>query len=147
MATEREAEVTWSGGLFDGSGQVSFLSSKTATDLDVTWASRTEAPEGKTSPEELIAAAHASCFAMAMSKQLKDRGGDTKELRVHATSSFEKTDAGFRITRMLLEARGKVEGIDSDAFNEAAEAAKVGCPVSNALAGNVQIELKASLES
>jgi osmotically inducible protein OsmC len=147
MAAEREAEVVWQGGLFDGSGQVSFLSSNTAKDLDVTWAARAEAPEGKTSPEELIAAAHASCFAMAFSKQLKDRGGDTKELRVHATSSFEKTDAGFRITRMLLEARGRVEGIDSDAFNEAAEAAKVGCPVSNALAGNVQIELKASLES
>lgn len=147
MATEREAEVVWSGGLFDGSGKVSFLSSNTAKDLDVTWAARAEAPEGKTSPEELIAAAHASCFAMAMSKQLKDRGGDTKELRVHATSSFEKTDAGFRITRMLLEAHGRVDGIEADAFNEAAEAAKVGCPVSNALAGNVQIELKASLES
>jgi osmotically inducible protein OsmC len=147
MAAEREAEVVWQGGLFDGSGQVSFLSSNTAKDLDVTWAARAEAPEGKTSPEELIAAAHASCFAMAFSKQLKDRGGETKELRVHATSSFEKTDAGFRITRMLLEARGRVEGIDSNAFNEAAEAAKVGCPVSNALAGNVQIELKASLES
>jgi osmotically inducible protein OsmC len=147
MATEREAEAVWSGGLFDGSGQVSFLSSNTATDLGVTWAARTEQPDGKTSPEELIAAAHASCFAMAFSKQLKDRGGEPRELRVHATSSFEKTDAGFRITRMLLEARGKVDGIDSDAFNEAAEAAKVGCPVSNALAGNVQIELKASLES
>jgi lipoyl-dependent peroxiredoxin len=147
MATEREAEAVWQGGLFDGSGSVSFLSSNTAKDLGVTWAARTEQPDGKTSPEELIAAAHASCFAMAFSKQLKDRGGDTKELKVHATSSFEKTDAGFRITRMLLEARGKVDGIESDAFNEAAEAAKVGCPVSNALAGNVQIELKASLES
>ena len=147
MTAEREAEVVWSGGLFDGSGQVSLVSSNAASDLDVTWAARAEAPQGKTSPEELIAAAHASCFAMAMSKQLKDAGGDTKELRVHATSSFEKTDAGFRLTRMLLEAHGKVEGIDSDAFNQAAEAAKVGCPVSNALAGNVQIELKASLES
>lgn len=147
MAAEREAEVVWRGGLLDGSGQVSFLSSKTATDLDVTWASRTEAPEGKTSPEEMIAAAHSSCFAMAFSKQLKDKGGDVRELRVHATSSFEKTDAGFRLTRMLLDARGKVDGVDADTFNEAAEAAKVGCPVSNALAGNVQIELKASLES
>ena len=147
MSADREAEVSWSGGLFDGAGQVSFLSSNTAKDLDVTWASRAEAPEGKTSPEELIAAAHASCFAMAFSKQLKDRGAEKPEIHVHATSSFEKTDAGFRITRMLLEARGKAAGLDADAFNEAAEAAKVGCPVSNALAGNVQIELKASLES
>ena len=147
MAAEREAEVVWSGGLLDGSGQVSLLSSKLATDLDVSWPSRTEGPEGKTSPEELIAAAHASCYAMAFSKQLVERGGDVKELRVHATSTFEKTDAGFRLTRMLLEARGKIDGIESDAFNEAAEVAKVGCPVSNALAGNVQIELKASLES
>src|SRR5687768_1264993 len=137
MATEREAEAVWQGGLFDGSGQVSFLSSNTAKDLGVTWAARTEQPDGKTSPEELIAAAHASCYAMAFSKQLVDRGGDVKDLRVHATSSFEKTDAGFRLTRMLLEARGKIEGIDADAFNEAAEAAKTGCPVSNALAGNV----------
>lgn len=147
MTAEREAEVVWRGGLLDGSGQVSFLSSSTAKDLDVTWAARTEPPQGKTSPEELIAAAHSSCFAMAFSKQLTDRGGDVKDLRVHATSSFEKTDAGFRLTRMLLEARGKVDGIDAAAFDEAAETAKLGCPVSNALAGNVQIELKASLES
>ena len=147
MAAEREAEVVWSGGLFDGSGQVSFLSSNFAKDVDVSWPARTEVPEGKTSPEELIAAAHASCFAMAFSKQLQDRGAETPEIRVHATSSFEKTDAGFRLTRMLLEARGKAPGIDAGAFNEAAEAAKIGCPVSNALAGNVQIELKASFES
>lgn len=148
MATTRSAEATWKGPLLDGGeGTVDFVSSGTVTGLGVSWPSRTEEANGKTSPEELIAAAHAACFSMALSKQVADRGGSPDELKVKATSSFEKTDAGFRLTRMHLEVVATAPSIAEADFQEAAQAAKNGCPVSNALKGNVEISLDASLNA
>lgn len=147
MATTRTARVDWKGSLFEGEGTVDLVSSGLLTGAGVSWPARTEESNGKTSPEELIAGAHAACFAMAFSKQLNDRDAAPDALRVTATSSFEKTDAGFRLTKMHLEARATAPGIEEAAFQEAANAAKEGCPVSNALKGNVEITLDAALNA
>jgi osmotically inducible protein OsmC len=145
--TERTATARWSGDLMKGSGTVHLDSSGHEPELPVTWASRTESPGGKTSPEELIAAAHAACFSMALSHGLAGDGHPPTSLTTVATSSFERTSEGMRITRMNLRVRGTVEGLDGDGFIAAARKAKEGCPVSNALKGNVEIELDAALES
>jgi osmotically inducible protein OsmC len=145
MAAERRAEAMWEGNLFEGSGRVSLVSSGVG-EFPVTWAARTEAPEGMTSPEELIAAAHAACFSMAFSNILAQNDTPPERLEVSATSSFEKTDAGFRLTKMHLDAHGTVPGIDADTFEAKANDAKVGCPVSNALVGNVEISVTANLK-
>jgi osmotically inducible protein OsmC len=141
---DSRATANWQGNLFEGSGTAS-LDSGAAGPLPVSWASRTEAASGKTSPEELIAAAHAACFSMAFSNELASAGHVATNLDTSAVASFEKTDAGFRITRMALTVRGDVPGIDGDAFGEIAVLAKDGCPVSNALAGNVEITIDAAL--
>lgn len=145
MAIERTGKAHWKGSLFEGEGTVDLTSSGLLSSAGVSWPARTEEPGGKTSPEELIAAAHAACFSMAFSKQLNDRNAAPDSLEVTATSTFEKTDAGFRITKMHLEAVATAPGIEEDAFQEAATVAKDGCPVSNALAGNVAITLDAKL--
>jgi osmotically inducible protein OsmC len=144
MSAERRAEAAWQGDLFEGSGTVT-LTSGVASGLPVTWASRTEAPGGQTSPEELIAGAHAACFAMAFSNVLAQEGNPPERLEVGATSNFAKVEEGFRITTIDLEVRGTVSGMDASEFEKHAETAKDACPVSNALKGNVQIGLKASL--
>lgn len=146
MAAERTAEVTWKGSLFEGGGTVDLVSSGLARDMPVTWASRTEAPGGKTSPEELLAAAHAACFSMALSAQLARRGNPPERLDVRATATFDKVGEGFKVTSMRLHVRGRVPGADETAFRQAAEAAKDGCPISQALKGNVPITLEAVLE-
>jgi osmotically inducible protein OsmC len=146
MSAQRRGEATWSGSLFEGSGSVSLSSSGLVNELPVTWASRTESAGGKTSPEELIAAAHAGCYAMALSNILAQQGNEPERLQVTAVSSFEKVEAGFRMTRMDLEVSGTVADIDGASFEEAAQAAKDDCPVSNALKNNVEITLKASLD-
>ena len=138
------ATSTWSGDLFSGSGTTT-LTSGAGGPFPVSWASRTEEAAGKTSPEELIAAAHAACFNMAFSNQLAQAGNPADRLDTSATATFEKTDAGFRITSMALSVEGAVPGIDADTFAELATAAKDGCPVSNALAGNVTITIDATL--
>jgi osmotically inducible protein OsmC len=125
-----------------GSGEVERVGSGTFGGLDVTWASRTEEPGGKTSPEELIAAAHASCFSMALAHALAQAGNPPEQLSTSATVTFVP---GTGITRSALEVEGKVPGIDEDAFREAAEQAKEGCPVSQALKGNVELEVMARL--
>lgn len=142
---ERQATAQWKGDLKSGSGTVRLDTSKAAPALPVSWEARTENANGKTSPEELIAAALASCFCMALSAGLGGAGHAPEQLDVRATSSFEKTDAGFRLTTMKLVVRGRVPGIDDSAFRAAAEKARTGCPVSNALANNVKIEVDASL--
>ena len=136
--------ATWNGDLFNGSGNVS-LDSGAAGPLPVSWASRTEAAEGKTSPEELIAAAHAACYSMAFSNILAGAGHVATQLDTSGVATFAKTDAGMRITTMELVVVGQVPGITAEAFAELAEEAKTGCPVSNALAGNVEITLEATL--
>jgi osmotically inducible protein OsmC len=127
----------------DGSGTIESTGSGAISGLEVTWASRSEPEEGgRTSPEELIAAAHAACFSMALSNGLAQAGTPPTELRVRATSTFVP---GEGLTTMSLDVTGSVESIDEAAFLEAAEAARVNCPVSKALAGNVEISLDARL--
>jgi osmotically inducible protein OsmC len=113
--------------------------------MPVAWPSRTEAPAGKTSPEELIAGAHAACFNMSLSAGLGREGFTPKSLETNATASFEKVEAGWRLVRMALNVTGEVPGMEAAAFVAAAVAAKDGCPVSNALKGNVEITLESSL--
>jgi lipoyl-dependent peroxiredoxin len=146
MAAERRAEASWQGNLFQGSGVVSLTSSRVLSETPVSWPARTEEAGGKTSPEELIAGAHAACFAMAFSNILDQNGTVAERLDVAATATFEKTDAGFRLTTMHLDVTGSVPGIDADTFQAKADDAKVGCPVSNALKGNVEISLTANLK-
>jgi osmotically inducible protein OsmC len=136
--------ATWNGDLFNGSGTAA-LDSGAAAPMPVSWASRTEAANGKTSPEELIAAAHAACYSMAFSNILDGAGHVATQLDTTGVATFAKTDAGMRITTMALTVVGQVPGIDADAFAELAEEAKLGCPVSNALVGNVEITLEATL--
>ena len=142
MATDRHAEVTWNGSLMDGSGTIDSVGSGAFAPLDVTWASRAEEPAGRTSPEELIAAAHATCFSMALSHALAEAGAPPEELKTGATVTFEP---GTGITKIALTVRGKVPGLDEQGFREAAEGAKADCPVSQALASVPEITLDASL--
>lgn len=143
MAAERRASVTWSGDLMSGAGTIDEVGSGAFGALDVTWAARSEeASGGKTSPEELIAAAHASCFSMALSGGLAKGGNPPERLETSATVTFVP---GAGITKIALEVRGTVPGLDEAGFREAAEAAKAGCPVSKALAGVPEITLDASL--
>jgi len=145
MATaERRANVVWKGNLFQGSGTFDLVSSEAMQDLPVTWASRTERPDGRTSPEELIAAAHASCFAMAFSNTLAEQGNEPEELNISAVCTFDADQ--LKITSSVLDVRGKVPGLDAEGFQNAAEQAEQGCPVSNALRGNVDIQVNASLD-
>jgi osmotically inducible protein OsmC len=113
----------------------------------VTWASRTEEHDGRTSPEELIAAAHASCFSMAFSSQLAKNGTPPGRLDTKVTVTFEKGDAGWRIAASAIAVTGDVDGLDAARFAELAEAAKDGCPVSQALKGNVELSVTATLAS
>ncbi|HVM68263.1 MAG TPA: OsmC family peroxiredoxin [Gaiellaceae bacterium] len=145
MATERRAEVTWNGDLMSGSGSIDRVGSGAFGPLDVSWPARAEEQSaGKTSPEELIAAAHASCFSMALSHGLAQAGNAAERLRTSATVTFVP---GTGITKIALEVAGSVPGIDEGAFREAAEAAKANCPVSKALAGVGEITLDARLAS
>jgi osmotically inducible protein OsmC len=142
----RNARTTWNGGLQDGSGQVELTSSKLAT-FDVSFPKRTaEDANGSTSPEELIAAAHSSCFAMQLSGNIASAGGTPKTLDVQAAVELgpDKDRGGLMLTGIRLTVRGDVEDLDADGFVAAAQAAKEGCPVSKALAG-VDISLDASL--
>ncbi len=140
MATTRNATTNWSGSLLEGSGQVTLESSGLGT-FDVTWASRSEDPNGRTSPEELIAAAHSSCYSMAFSNALAKAGHAPEKLAVSAAVTFQP---GEGITGIALTVVGTVPGIDGADFLRMAEEAKVGCPVSKALAGTT-ISLEASL--
>jgi osmotically inducible protein OsmC len=144
MATERKAEVTWRGSLMEGSGTIDAVGSGAFGPLDVTWAARAEAPGDKTSPEELIAAAHAACFSMALSHELAEAGTAPERLETGAVVTFEP---GVGITKIALSVRGRVPGADEDAFRQSAESAKENCPVSQALAGVEDVTLEAALEA
>jgi len=147
MAAVRRAEVVWEGSLARGSGKVSASSSQAFSDLPVSWASRTERANGQTSPEELVAAAHASCFAMALSFGLGNDGHPPERLQVSATVTFDQVDGGWKVVSSALTVRGTVPGLDAAGFKHAAEGAKEGCPISQALKGNVALSVDASLES
>jgi osmotically inducible protein OsmC len=140
MAATRTAKAHWDGNLFDGAGQVSLESSGLGT-YDVSWPARTEAPGGKTSPEELIAAAHSACYSMAFSNGLDKEGTPPTSVDVQADVTFQP---GEGITGIHLTVRATVPGISAEDFASAAEAAKANCPVSQALAGTT-ITLDASL--
>jgi osmotically inducible protein OsmC len=140
MATTRIANAHWEGSLFEGAGRVSLDSSGLGT-YDVTWASRSEEPNGRTSPEELIAAAHSSCFSMALSNGLAGAGHPPQALDTRAEVDFVP---GQGITGIRLTVRGQVDGMGNDEFVAAAEDAKVNCPVSQALTGTT-ITLDAAL--
>ena len=145
MAIERRAHATWEGDLRSGSGSFDLESSGAIRGQEVTFASRFEDQAGgKTSPEELIAAAHATCVSMALANGLAQQGHPPTRLETDAVCTLDQTGEGFRITSMRLTVRGEVDGVDEDAFRAAAEEAKAGCPVSNAL-GDVDISLDASL--
>ncbi len=146
MAAIRRAEATWTGDLMSGSGVVTASSSAAFDALPVSWASRTETPDGRTSPEELVAAAHAACFSMAFSGRLAKAGTPPERLDVSAQVTFDKQDAGWRVTRSELTVKGRVPGMSPDAFRTEAEAAKDGCPISQALKGNVEMTVEATLE-
>jgi lipoyl-dependent peroxiredoxin len=144
VATDRKAEVVWQGDLMNGSGVIEEVGSGAFGPLDVSWASRAEEPNGKTSPEELIAAAWAACFAMALSHALAQGGNPPEKLETAATVTFQP---GEGIVRGALSVRGTIAGLDDAGFQEAAKAAKDNCPVSKALTGIPEITLDAQLAS
>jgi lipoyl-dependent peroxiredoxin len=143
MATERRAEVTWTGDLMSGGGTIDSVGSGAFGPLDVSWAARAEESGGKTSPEELIAAAWASCFAMALSAGLARGGTPPERLSTSATVTFQP---GEGIIKGALTARGSVPGLDAAGFQAAAEGAKENCPVSKALTGVPDVTLDAALD-
>jgi lipoyl-dependent peroxiredoxin len=143
MAAISRADAEWKGDLTSGSGRVK-PASGAFDELPVTWASRAERQHGKTSPEELLAAAHAACFSMAFSSGLAKAGHKVEELNTTAEVEFVP---GTGITSVTLTVRGRIGGIEDPEFQELAEAAKEGCPVSKALSSSVELKLEARLES
>jgi osmotically inducible protein OsmC len=144
MATaERRAEVVWEGDLSRGNGKFT-VGSGAMGEQPVTWASRTERSDGKTSPEELIAAAHGSCFAMALSGALAEGGTPPERLEITAVCTFDVDN--IKVSSVDLDIRGYVPDLDAEGFQNAVEQAGQGCPVSNALRGNVEIRVNASLD-
>jgi osmotically inducible protein OsmC len=145
MAVERRAKATWEGDLVGGSGEVS-TESAAVRNARVKWSSRAEQADENTSPEELIAAAHATCVSMALANVLAQAGTPPAKLETEATATFDKTGDGFRLTTMRISVRGQVEGLDEEGFGRAAEEAKENCPVSQALKGNVDVTVEAALD-
>ena len=142
MATDRNAKVTWQGSLMDGSGTIEGVGSGAFGPLDVTWVSRADTPDGRTSPEELLAAAWASCYSMSLSHALAGAGTPPERLETSVTVTFQP---GEGITKGAITVVGTVPGIDHDAFVEHAEGAKVNCPVSKAVTGIPEVTLDATL--
>ena len=147
MAATRSATVTWNGTLADGTGTVTAGTTGLFSDLPVSWPSRTEDPDGRTSPEELLAAAHASCFSMALAGGLTRAGTPPDHVHVSATVTFEKIGDAWTVSRSELDVVGVVPGLDEAGFDAAAQEAKDGCPISRALAGNVELSVSATLEA
>ena len=148
MAVTQSATATWQGNLTEGNGTVSTATSDFMRDAPTSWKARTEEPGGGlTSPEELLAAAHASCFSMAFSNELAKAGfvADRVEIRVEVTA--DKREQGWTVLSSHLTVHGWVPGADAAAFQAAAETAKDGCPISRALKGNVELSVDATLES
>ena len=146
MAEVRTANVTWSGDLASGSGMITYVTSGVFSRLPISWAARTSAHNGKTSPEELLAAAHASCFSMAFSARLGKNGTPPTNLDVRAEVTFDQVDCGWKVVSSVLKAKGTVPGIDKATFERLADDAKENCPISVALHGNVKLSVEATLE-
>ena len=141
---ERRGHAVWHGNLLEGSGTVDAASGAVSSQ-EVTWKARTEGSDTVTSPEELIAAAEAACFAMALSHALASAGHEPEEVEVDAVCTFGPVEGGFAITRMALDVRAAVPGIDQADFEGVLAEAEAGCPVSNALRGNVEIDVRGRL--
>jgi len=146
MAQVRTANVKWEGNLATGSGVVSASTSGAFSSLPVTWASRAEEANGKTSPEELLAAAHAACFSMALSSDLTKAGTPPERLEVTSAVTFDRIDGKATVVSSKLTVRGRVPGVDEAGFKVLAEGAKAGCPISRALQNNVALSVEASLD-
>jgi osmotically inducible protein OsmC len=142
---DRTATASWNGTLTEGSGTVSLTSSGIVEDAPITWHARTEASDGQTSPEELLAAAHAACFAMAFTNTLVKAGHQPQAVDITATATFEQRDGAFTVTTMRLQARASIDGIDEAEFQALSATAKEACPISRAIAGNVDVSLDATL--
>ena len=147
MAAIRRAEAIWQGDLASGSGTVSAATSGAFTALPVSWAARIEQADGRTSPEELVAAAHAACYCMAFSGDLARASTPATRLDVSASVTFDRVDGKWTVKSSELRVTGLVPGIDAASFRKAAEAAKDGCPISRALQGNVAISVEATLQA
>ena len=146
MATTRRATATWSGDLLSGRGSVTAATTGIFRDQATTWKARTEEADGVTSPEELLAAAHASCFSMACSNILAKAGTPPDRLDVEVTVTADKLEAGWTVASAAITVRGRVPGATQESFAAAANEAKDGCPISRALKGNVEMTVKATLE-
>jgi len=146
MATTRRATATWSGDLLSGKGTVTAATTGIFHDLPTTWASRIGEPAGVTSPEELLATAHASCFSMACSNELAKAGTPPTALTVQVDISADKLDAGWTVTASAITVHATVPGATQASFREAADKAKDGCPISRALKGNVAMSVQATLD-
>ena len=146
MSVDSKATSVWEGDLASGSGTTSFDTSGVIPSVGVSWATRAEGHDGSnTSPEELVAAAHASCYNMALSNALGKAGTPPERVTTSATVTFS-TDGGAHVSAVALHVRASVPGLDGDGFRETAEAAKDGCPISKLIAGNVEISLDAALD-
>lgn len=145
MAEVRNAQVTWNGDLLTGGGTIDYVSSGVFSRMPVSWAARTGPHNGKTSPEELLAAAHGACFSMAFSARLAKNGTPAKQLKVKAEVTFDNASGGWKVTTSKITVVGDVPGIDLEKFREIAEDAKENCPISIAIKGNVALEVDASL--
>ncbi len=142
---ERRASVVWEGDLQTGGGRLSTRSSEVLVSMPVTFASRVEDAQGRTSPEELLAAAHATCYAMSLANTLAKAGTPADQLEVEATCGLERSEAGLRIVTMDLSVGARYDGADESGLAEAARRAEERCPVSRALRGNVEIRLDTRL--
>lgn len=146
MATTRRADATWSGDLLSGRGNVTAATTQVFTELPTTWASRIGEPEGVTSPEELLAAAHASCFSMAFSNELAKAGTPPTSVSVSVAVTGDKLDTGWTVLSSAITVRGAAPGATETSFREAAEKARDGCPISKALKNNVELSVDATFE-
>ena len=146
MGTNRKAQVTWNGDLLSGSGTITSVTSGTLAPVSVSWPARTESADAKTSPEELLAAAHASCYCMALSAGLGKAGTPPKRLDASAEVTFDKVGEGWGVVASVINVVGEVDGISDADFVSAAEAAKNGCPISKAIQGNVVVSVQAKLK-
>lgn len=145
MAEIRHAITTWTGDLVSGAGTIDYVSSGAFSRMPVSWASRTSAHNGKTSPEELLAAAHASCFSMALSSRLAKNGTPATRLSVRAEVTFDNASGGWKVERSHLKVEGVVAAIDAETFARLADDARDNCPISVALKGNVELSVEAVL--
>jgi lipoyl-dependent peroxiredoxin len=145
MAETRTASVTWNGDLQTGSGLINYVTSGVISRLPVSWASRTNEHNGKTSPEELLAASHSACFSMAFSARLAKNGTPATKLDVTAEVTFAQVEGAWKVTNSTIKVRGLVPGIDDATFRTIAEDARDNCPISKALVGNVELAVETTL--